>query len=211
MTKVRFLQAVQSRAARVAISPSTVRGRGNAGVVAAARRFLRSLNLSRFALRNAEKFASELDSVTAILRAALPRKARYWELARKILNVFLRDCLYTTYLAEEYHLQRAETLLELPLDSITAGQLRRAAGSDGLPRWPGVRHLTPATSARFQAIAAKEAKRRNIARVHLDALWWSIGRDANGAYPRATAVRHSKSATEDSEKRRTSAQHSIII
>jgi hypothetical protein len=123
MTKSAFLRTVQSRTARVAIGASAVRGRGNAGTVAASRTFLRSLPLQRFAVRNARKFAQALDRTTNDLRTALPRTAQHWGLARKILNIFLRDCLYTTYLAEAYRLQRAEPLLELPLDSITAGQL----------------------------------------------------------------------------------------
>jgi hypothetical protein len=181
MTKSAFLRTVQSRTARVAIGASAVRGRGNAGTVAASRTFLRSLPLQRFAVRNARKFAQALDRTTNDLRTALPRTAQHWGLARKILNIFLRDCLYTTYLAEAYRLQRAEPLLELPLDSITAGQLRRVAGRGALPRWPGVRHVTPDISAQFQAVAAKEAGDRKIARIHLDALWWSAGRDTDGA------------------------------
>src|SRR5205823_10622920 len=142
---------------RLAPAPSAVRGRGNAGTAAASREFLRSVSLRRFAVRDSAVFAAELDRTTQRLRAVLPRKARHWGLARKILNIFLRDCLYTTYLAEAYQLQRAERLLELPLDSITADQLRRAAGRGALPRWPGVRHVTPDISARFQAVAEKEA------------------------------------------------------
>jgi hypothetical protein len=179
MTEAKFLTIVQSRTARVAIGASAVRGRGNAGSVAASRRFLRSLPLRRFALRSPSGFAAELNRTTDDLCAALPRKAQRWGLARKILNIFLRDCLYTTYLAETYHLQRAERFLELPLDSITARQLQLAAGRGVLPRWPGVRNVTADVSARYQAVAANEAKAQKIARVHLDALWWAAGRDTS--------------------------------
>src|SRR5207253_2583087 len=120
---------------------------------------------------------AELDRSTNELCAVLPRNDQYWGLARKILNVFLRDCLYTGYLAEAYHLQCIERYLELPLDSITTKQLRRVAGRGVLPSWPGVRQVTPDVSAQFQAVAAKEAKNQKIARVHLDALWWSAARD----------------------------------
>jgi hypothetical protein len=181
MTKAEFLRAVQSRTARVAIGASTVRGRGNKGTVAASRQFLRSLPVQRFALDDPSRFVAELDRTTDDLCAALPRNAQHWGLARKILNIFLRDCLYTTYLAEAYRLKHVERFLELPLDSITAGQLQRAAGRGALPRWPGVRHVTPDISARFQAVAAKEARDRKIARIHLDALWWSAGRDTDKA------------------------------
>ncbi|SRR6266487_1924853 len=177
MNEAEFLSTIQSRTARVAIGASTVRGRGNAGTVAASRQFLRSLPLQRFALSDPSRFATQLDRTTEDLSAALPPNAQHWGLARKILNIFLRDCLYTTYLSEAYELQRAEKFLELPLDSITARQLQLIAGRGVLPRWPRVRHLTPDVSARYQAVAAKEAKARKIARAHLDALWWSAGRD----------------------------------
>jgi len=58
---------------------------------------------------------------------------------------------------------------------ITALQLKTRRGS--LPPWPGVRHLTPDLSATFQAAATPEAKKKGIARVHLDAIWWSVSRD----------------------------------
>src|SRR5205823_15117925 len=137
---------------RLAPAPSAVRGRGNAGTAAASREFLRSVSLRRFAVRDSAVFAAELDRTTQRLRAVLPRKARHWGLARKILNIFLRDCLYTTYLSEAYQLQRAEKFLELPLDSITARQLQLIAGRGVLPRWPGVRHVTADVSARYQAV-----------------------------------------------------------
>ena len=47
----------------------------------------------------------------------------------------------------------------------------RRKGRD-LPRWPGVKHLTPEISDQYQQEAEREAKRRKIARVHLDAYWW---------------------------------------
>jgi len=74
-------------------------------------------------------------------------------------------------------LDRAEQLFELPLDSITAKELRKAAGRGHLPRWPGVRKLTKDISGRYQAIALEEAKKEKIARVHLDAKYWAANRD----------------------------------
>jgi hypothetical protein len=195
MTEAKFLSTVQSRTARVAITASTVRGRGNKGTVSASRQFLRSLPLHRFAVRSASRFAAELDRTTDDLCAALPRNAQHWGLARKILNVFLRDCLYTTYLAEAYHLQRAEGFLEVPLDSITQRKLRRAAGRGVLPQWLGVRHVTPDVSAQFQAVAAKEAENQKIARVHLDALWWSADRDTIADSNSKNAVSFSSACT----------------
>jgi hypothetical protein len=98
-------------------------------------------------------------------------------LARKFLNIFLRDCFYTTYLAHAYHLERTEELLELPLDSITAKELRKAAPPGQLPRWPGVRKLTKDVSARYQAVALDEARNERMARVHLDSQYWAANRE----------------------------------
>jgi hypothetical protein len=90
-----------------------------------------------------------------------------------VLNIFLRDALYNSYLRTPYHLDRAEALLELPLDSITAKRLRHVVGADQLPRWPGVKHLSPTVSGQYQTAATAVAQQMNVARVHLDAMWWA--------------------------------------
>jgi hypothetical protein len=178
MRKSDFLKAVQSRVARIAVGASTVRGRGHAGAVAAARGFLRRLDLSAFAVKPAT-FRKALDRETKALLAELPKGARHWGIARKLLNIFLRDCLYTTHLESAFQLSRAEDAFEIPLDSITALHLKRSVGRGGLPHWPGVKHLTPSLSVQFQIAAFTEAARNNIARVHMDAVWWSSSRDHN--------------------------------
>lgn len=170
-----FLKTVQSRAARIAVGASAVRGKGNKGVVPAARSFLREMNLRPFGSRDEKAFTAALDKATNRLCAVLPPGARHWGVARKVLNIFLRDCFYTSYLMKNYRLRSAERLFELPLDSITVKQLKRAV--KGLPRWGGVRHLSPSLNRRLQEAAAEEARRRGIARVHLDAVWWSVSRD----------------------------------
>ncbi len=93
------------------------------------------------------------------------------------MNIFLRDCLYTTYLDTAFGLRSNEAFFELPLDSITAVQLKRAVGRGRLPAWPGVKHLKEPLSAQYQDAASAEAARRGIARIHLDAIWWSVSRD----------------------------------
>ncbi len=177
MTENDFLLAIQSRVARVSVGASTVRGRGNSGVVAASRRYLRQLNLSKFGHPTKAEFAKNLDADTHALCNALPHGARHWGLARKVMNIFLRDCLYTTYIDAAFDLRKNEAYFEIPLDSITAVHLKRAAGRGKLPAWPGVKHLTEKLSSRFQEAATAEAVRRSIPRVHLDAIWWSASRD----------------------------------
>jgi hypothetical protein len=122
-------------------------------------------------------FAKNLDMATDALRNALPRGAQHWGLTRKVMNIFLRDCLYTTYLDAAFDLRKNEPSFELPLDAITAIQLKRATGRGTLPAWPGVKHLTKSLSAEFQKAATAEAARRGIPRIHLDAIWWSVSRD----------------------------------
>ena len=177
MTQPEFLACMQSRVARVAIGPSTVRGRGNAGVGHAARAYLRKLALGGFSTDDPDRFRRRLDMATDELRLGLPRTAQHWGIARKVLNIFLRDSAYTAFLRDAYGLSKTEEFLEIPLDSITAKALGTEAGRGALPRWRGVRRLTADVSAVYQEAATRAALRYGIARVHLDALWWSAGRD----------------------------------
>lgn len=176
MTKKEFLRAVQSRVARVAVSASAVRGQGNKGTVAAARSVFRRLDLTGFGVSQSG-FTRCLEKQTKALLTKLPSGARHWGIARKLINIFLRDCLYNSYLSDAYRLRRAEKAFEIPLDSITAISLKRLAGRGKLPPWPGVKYVSPALNAKFQAAATDEAAKRRIARVHFDAVLWSQNRD----------------------------------
>ena len=166
----RFLRMIRHRAARVAIGASATRGQGSAGVVARGRDFMARLKLARFGTRDQGTFRRELDRRTRALQRALPRGTGSWGLARKLLCIFLRDCLYTTYLRNAYSLGPAEPFLEIPLDSITARRIREEVPE--IPRWPGVKHSDPHLNAAYQAAAALVAKRQGVRRVHLDAFWW---------------------------------------
>ncbi len=143
----------------------------------AARTYLKSVDLKRFGTKKEEAFCTALDISTDELRCALPKGTQKWGLARKVLNIFLRDCAYTIYLSDAYDLLLAEEFFEIPLDSITARELKRACGHGRLPRWPGVKHVTPELSSEFQIAASSEAKKHGIPRLHLDALWWAFSRD----------------------------------
>ena len=133
---------------------------------------LATLDLRQFGVSRQALFRRRLDRATDRLARALPRRGRSWGVARKLINIFLRDALYTSYLREAFQLDRAEELLELPLDSITARRLRAEVGRGQLPRWRGVKRISPAASAEFQAAAAAVAAAHNVSRVHLDAFWW---------------------------------------
>jgi hypothetical protein len=180
-----LLNAMQHHHARVAISSSSMRGAGSPGVVAAARDFLGKLSLRPFGTSSQPEFQAHLDHATRRLLRALPQKERRWGRARKGLNIFLRDCLYNTYLRRHYKLGLAETFFEVPLDSIIGARLVKTSPKGALPRWGTVRALTEQTSATYQARAAILAAEQRVARVHLDAMWWGAreeseqtGRDA---------------------------------
>jgi hypothetical protein len=104
--------------------------------------------------------------------AAVPRGACSWGTARKVLNIFLRNAFYTTYLRERYALSTAEALFEVPLDSITGKWLIANARQKEVPQWSGVRHLTTAASESYQQCATRLARQMGIERVHLDVYAW---------------------------------------
>lgn len=172
-----LVRIVQSRVARIAVGPSTARGKGNAGIVEAARSFLVKLELSPFGTADAAKFRMNLDSQTLELLAAFPSAARHWGIARKLLNIFLRDSFYTTYLRDAYDLKKAEELFEIPLDSFIAKALLNQVRPSKLEVWRGVKWVSPALNGEYQNAATHVAATQGFARVHLDALWWSVSRD----------------------------------
>ena len=71
---------------------------GFSGDVATARAQLGRFDLRPFGTRDRTRFWAEINSATNRLEKALPTGARHWGLARKVLNIFLRNCLYTVYL-----------------------------------------------------------------------------------------------------------------
>lgn len=148
-----------------------MRGAGSPGVVETARTFLGQLPLRPFGTSSQSEFCSRLDVTTESLVAVLPNAAQSWGRARKGVNIFLRDCLYTFYIRDAYELALAEGFFEVPLDSITGTRLAQSSNGQ-LPRWKTVRGLTAETSANYQAVAARLAAEKGVARVHLDAMWW---------------------------------------
>lgn len=168
-------RAIKTRTAVVAVGPSTARGQGARGVVGALRTALDALPLARFSKSGHSSFINSLDASTHSVMIALPRPARSWGLARKCLNIFLRDCFYNAYLREAYGLAIAEPWFEVPLDRVVAEGLRENL-TVALPRWPGVKRVTPELSALYQDAASLLSQDWGIARVHLDTYLWVTGR-----------------------------------
>lgn len=167
-----FIRHVQAYTARYSVSASAARGQRSPGLVAAARDHLRDVRLRAFAARAQAPFQRALDRETQLLMRALPGGGRSWGLARKLLNIFLRNALYTSYLRDHFGLAVAERWFEVPLDSIVALRLRRELPGASTPRWTAVKRLTPVNSTAFQAACRELARGHGVAPVHLDALYW---------------------------------------
>lgn len=167
-----LIDRLQVRAAMLAIGRSTLRSQGAPGMVAAARRFLRNLDLNLFAAEESAQFMVVLDKKTNLLASRFPDGGRgNWGAARKSLNIFLRDVIYCRPLCEHYKLAVLESWLEVPLDSnVHEGLLSDATGT--VVPWPGVKALTPTVSDQLQSTASAVAKSLGVARVHLDIRYW---------------------------------------
>ena len=167
-----FLTMMQKRTAELAIGPSTLRNQGAPGAVASGREFLKKLDLGQFKVDSAVAFKALLNEKTENLRIAFPMGAQSWGAARKALNIFLRDILYNHYLREEHAFLKLEPWLEVPLDSQVAAGLSDEPEGKQLRRWQGVKHLTSDVSENYQNVAERVARRNQVARVHLDVIYW---------------------------------------
>src|SRR4030042_6343545 len=81
----------------------------------------------------ARVFIKELDQETEELRKSFCKPAQHWGLARKLVNVFLRDAFYTVYLHDAYALDGAESRLYIPLDSIADASVEDVKTSTQVP------------------------------------------------------------------------------
>jgi len=170
-----FLRMVQQSVAITAVGPSALRRQGR-GVLAASHDFLASISLAQLPKASSGRFAAWLDRQTEKLLDAFPVDGRPWGSARKAMNLFLRDALYNRYMADRFQLDSVEPWLEMPLDSAVARGLKSQGLRGELPQWPGLKHLTPAISERFQDFALRYAREMGLARVHLDIYLWPANR-----------------------------------
>jgi len=170
-----FIITLHRKVAFSAIGPSALRGQGK-GVLRASQDFLAQMSLARVPKTSIKRFQLWLDSQTELLLDSLPIKNRPWGVARKAINLFLRDSLYNKYLSRQFKLRSIETWLEIILDSAVAKGLKLRSNRGALPRWPGLKNLKPKVSEDFQVFASKQANLKGIARVHLDMYLWLANR-----------------------------------
>ena len=143
-------------------------------MVKAARTFLEHLDVHAFSSGPEAKFKKVLDHATQELQNYFPKEAPNWGAARKVMNIYLRDVLYNSFLSRHYGFQRTERWLEVPLDSLVAKGLIGDFKPQLLPKWRTIKNLTPADHSAFQAAARVIARRRGVARVHLDLYYWRV-------------------------------------
>lgn len=167
-----FLRTIHNRTAEAAVGPSALRNQGASGVIRVAREYFKRMDLRKFSVSNERDFVRKLDTACDELRKKFPKGARNWGAARKALNLFLRDALYNTFLCKHYHLEKIEPWLEIPLDQYVAAGIHEDYYGDDLPKWDGIKHLTPENSMAFQRAAKFVAQGKGIARIHLDLLYW---------------------------------------
>ena len=167
-----FLSRLQTRTAEAAIGASALRNQGAKGVVKAAREALAKMKLKNFIQFGGGRFLSTLDHTTESVKNAFPAGAKNWGAARKAINLFLRDSVYNLDLSESHGLKKIRRWLEVPLDGDVGNALRSEPEGKTLPRWPGLKKLTPEVSGKYQAVATKVAKRKRVARVDLDVYYW---------------------------------------
>jgi hypothetical protein len=82
------------------------------------------------------------------------------------------------FLYNEYALERFQGILEVPLDGIVAGKLRRYARDHMLfskqefPKWESIKALDAVNSGKYQSIAQEMARELGIPRGRLDVVLW---------------------------------------
>lgn len=170
-----LIEQIQRNIAETSVGASALRSQGASGVIATARKYFKEIDLKKFSSIKHKSFPGWLDEHTETLRNRFPGEAKKsWGGARKAMNLFLRGCLYNTYLSEEYRLREMEMLLEVPLDKDVATGLIIDARKENiiLPKWDAIKRLTKRNSDIYQQYALKLAQKRNIARVHLDLAYW---------------------------------------
>ena len=172
-----IVDAIRKRTASTTVGPATVRNMGKKGLAKKARELLCKTKIEKFRVNNKKEFNKALNRETGRIKRGLVKgeyivEENAWGVSRKILNIYLRGLMYNRYTCNHYKLYGLEKLLELPLDSHIAKALKKSEQGKKLPRFKGVVHVNKEINSKYQQVAQEIAKQKNIARIHLDAIWW---------------------------------------
>lgn len=165
-----LLSWMQKRAANGSVGPSTIRGMAPAGTAKIIKEYFYSFDIRRIKAGSEKSFIRKLDGITDELLNTLPKESQHWGMARKCINIFLRNCLYNRYISDFYKLLPMEKWLEIPLDSHVGKGLIKNLESCNLPRWSTVIDLTRTNSDLYQKAANELASKKKVSRIHLDDL-----------------------------------------
>jgi len=172
MDKEEFLMSMQRYLANIIISGSTLRNQGAEGVVEATRNFLVNLDLSKLKTIQLSEYPEILNEWTSKLQQELPNDANKWGTARKGINVFMVQVFMNRYLSEEYGMEKFKDILETPLDSYAAKELKRLNSITKLPRWETIKNLTDSPSSEYQKCASQVAQENGLCRANVDIILW---------------------------------------
>jgi hypothetical protein len=157
------------RLAELSVGGSTVRGMPK-GTVAAARAAFKRTQLGELPTTSRSSFTDALEHHTRRISKNLPSSS--WGVSRKVLNIYLRSCVYDTPLRRAYGLAPLEAWLELPLDQQVGAGIRACTG-ENLPRFRN-KTLSRELNARYQTAARRLARRIRVHPIHLESCWWRV-------------------------------------
>lgn len=181
MTESIFLKLLHRRLSQTSVGASAIRNQGGAGLIQALRYYFENkIDLAEFitSLPNEQAFSQFLDVHTLYVLALFPKKAQSWGAARKGLNLFFRDVVYSKFFSDHfgiptdfYEFNEYIKQLEVPLDKNVAFGIIKDS-TENVPHWISIRSLSPELSNRYQELAKAIADKKRIARANLDLIYW---------------------------------------
>lgn len=176
MHNQKHLFDMQRYTATVGITASALRNLGPGRFVQTAREFLGGLDLSPLATLDSSEYPKWLEVQTQALMSKFPRP--FWGPARKAINIFMTMASLNRFSYEAYALERLAYVLEVPLDNVVEGKLRKFGRNRRLftqgefPKWKSIKVLDSINSEKYQQIAQTMAKELEIPRARLDVVLW---------------------------------------
>ena len=150
MTQSDFIDKIHKRLSIVSVGASALRNQGSLGIVDIARDyFYQSISLDDFIekLSSPDQFCKFLDDNTTKLLKKFPVDGQSWGAARKGLNLFFREVVYSKFISEHYKLPTSlddfnERIkyLEVPLDFYTATAIYNATNGE-ISKWKSIKKL----------------------------------------------------------------------
>lgn len=181
MTEIEFDKLILRRLSQISTGASAFRNQGASGLVRAAQGYFEhQVPVGQFvnSLSNNSHYNDFLKHHTDSLLSVLPNGAQNWGVARKGLNLFLREIVYNSFLAEKYKIPTRMSEfnifaqnMEVPLDGHVAKALI-SKSNPLMPSWNSLKRLTQETSDIYQLQAIIVASQMRTARINLDLKFW---------------------------------------